>query len=361
MNQRGRMFSFSDWVFVFCALIMGGCLLTFPFLNHNNRALFYFLQKKYETAEKEWLFALSENVFSSFYRMNLALNYMLMTEPEKAIQEYEVTRNLLERAELHGQFFTRGKNEKKNILSLKEGKQERGSTEDNLNKNNPKENIVFYSLFNSAVSASQVEKREDALDFYQQALSLRSNSYEVKTNIELLVQNQKNQQQEKEEETKNQKNQQQNKEEEAKNQKNKKSDDSGEKEGSSNKDKEKNQQREKEKRENAGKEKSQKNIEKENKKDRSEKPNKSTQGGENKREDKKKFPDRENSGQDKKGRNKTNEEPELSTTRESKGEGQLLNTQQTEAILKAILDQENQIRKRRQQSRKKPSNVEKDW
>ena len=57
----------------------------------------------------------------------------------------------------------------------------------NASKNNEAE---FASLFNAAVSSSEVKQIDAALDFYQRALAIKPDSVEVKTNIELLTRSQ---------------------------------------------------------------------------------------------------------------------------------------------------------------------------
>ena len=158
--MKNRIFFPKDWFCIIIALVIIGALAVTPFLDKNYQAIFYMAQKKYATAEKLWLQALGENTFYSMYRMNLALNYMFWKQPERALKEYEVTRNLLQK-------------EKK--LSV---------------------DFSFFSFFNSALSQKGLQ---EALDFYQKALTFRPDSVEVKTNIELLMQAQSSKGQDKDE------------------------------------------------------------------------------------------------------------------------------------------------------------------
>lgn len=285
MKPRLLIFSYVDWLVVFSVVISGVFLLVYPFWSHNNQALFYMVQKKYEEAEKKWKKALSENAFSPFYRMNLALNYILWDQPEKAIQEYEVTKNLLEKV-----------------------------------NNSSKEEVLFYNFFNSAVAVTQKRDRKRALDFYQRALVPKPNSVEVKTNIELLVQAHKSSSQDEKKE----------------NSKSHLSDEQRKKEGDNKGEKNQNlQEDDKKKIGLAQKEDEQKQESKEENKEKN-----STSDEEN--QDKSQFDSQAG--------------PEH--TRYDK---QNLNKKQTEAILKAILEQEKKIRERRQRERKKNPVVEKDW
>ena len=316
IQKKARFFSVFDKVFILCALILILCLFFIPFLDRNNRALFYFFQKKYILAEQKWLSALSERAFSPFYRMNLALNYMLSERPEKSLKEHESLRTLIKNDSFSPSraFFKK----KKILYSLghKESQGKKHLKQGVLKPSVLKEDILFYSFFNSAVSALQKAELEKALRFYQQALIFRPQSLEVKTNIELLTAPLRT---------------------------------------ADRKDKQK-------------KNKKQKNNEQEKKK------NPSRKDSEKKEQDssgKKNEPSKE---QKKQGKQQKGEEGSLEPKQKGlKGEKQKpegssplrgrqkMDERQTEAILKAILNQENEIRKRRQKARKKPSNFKKDW
>ena len=152
MKPRALVFSYVDWLIVFGIIVSIVFLLIFPFQNDNNRAILYMAQKKYDKAEQKWREVLGKKSLFPFYRMNLALNYMLWEQPEKAIREHGVMKNLVEK----------------------------------INYPNEEE-ILFYNFFNSAMAATQKGDRKKALGFYQQALVSRAESLEVKTNIELLM------------------------------------------------------------------------------------------------------------------------------------------------------------------------------
>ena len=320
MRRRRRIFSIFDGCFIFTIVIVSGILLVTPFLNYNNRALFYFFQKKYGVAEEKWLKALSQNSFSPFYRMNLALNHILLTQSEKAIQEYQVTRNLIKNRRTSENFKIQSR-KNQNVSSVKK---------EEVEEYNQMDDILFYSFFNSAISAHQKGERERALAFYQKALNLRPPSLEVKTNIELLVQNQSSPQ----------KGQKENENSSKKNGKNQKDNQQGAK-------KQREKDAEQEKKEEKAADSGNKKEENKNKEQSGDKENeKSDQGV--KAQDKENKSQVDFSGdQDRRG-NRGNKE-------------QNLNPQQTEAILKAILDQERKIRERRHQEQKRPSSIEKDW
>ena len=292
MKPRLLVFSYTDWLIVCGVIILGIFLFIFPFWNYNNQAVLYMIQKKYEKAEQKWRQALGENSLFPFYRMNLALNYMLWEQPEKAIREYEVTKNLV-------------------------GK---------INYPN-KEEVLFYSSFNSAVAATQKGGRERAVDFYQQALVPRVESLEVKTNIELLIKesHSSSQDEKKESSQDDEKNQKEEEKESGESQ-----DDQENEQDSMNQEKEQQDQKEGEQ----SKDESEQNQGK---------------GEENKEEN------------PASGEENQSKSDDLQYQDSEERDKQKLNKTQTEAILKAILEQENKIRERRQRGQQKKPVVEKDW
>ncbi len=325
MKWSRRTFSFFDLCFIFAILTGIGFWFVFPFLNDNNQALFYFFQKKHVRAEQKWLKALSQNSFSPFYRMNLALNYILLTQSDKAIQEYEVTRNLM-KERVPSQSFQIQKQKNKNIPNR------------HKTQAHPIDDILFYTFFNSAISATQKGELVRTLDFYQKALGLRPRSHEVKTNIELLVQNSPT----------SQKQDEQKKEETASSKRN--------------------QDPQKDHQQGAKKEKGTKGQEN--------KPEEQSENGDKKREEQAKTENKEEGQNGQEERDKKKEQPNpggeaedeqekdslaSSEDRNNSSKKQKLNQRQTEAILKAILDQENKIRERRHQKENRPVPIEKDW
>ena len=332
-HKKMRVFSIFDKIFALCALVLVLCLLSIPFLDRNNRALFYFFQKKYALAEQKWLSALSEKAFSPFYRMNLALNYMLSNRPEKSLKEYESLRALIKKTPFSssaGSFFKKKKILYRNKKNLEQEKRQ---------KQTPLEqDILFYSFFNSAVSSLKKGELEQALRFYQKALSFRPHSVEVKTNIELLTAPIRQSNQEKEKKKKNnkpeQKNNKQQGNEDDKKEGNKQQ---GNKEGNEDDKKEGNKQQGKKEKSPSRKNSDKKKLHQE----------KDQQAGDGSLESKNKS---------------ESSKPDSQQQAPSSGRGrQKMSDRQTEAILKAILNQENEIRKRRQKARNKPSNIKKDW
>ncbi len=160
MKIKKFAFSIWDWWAFFSLLILIAFFIIFPFLNDNNQAIFYLGQKNYQKAQSLFLKGLEKDSFPPIYRMNLAFSYLLSKEYERSIQEYQ----LIVRFSKEGREF-------QNSLGAKQ--------------------TAFYSFFNSAVSASVNQKTEQALSFYQEALQFQPLSPEVKTNIELLLRNQK--------------------------------------------------------------------------------------------------------------------------------------------------------------------------
>ncbi|MDE0119957.1 MAG: hypothetical protein OXM55_08135 [Bdellovibrionales bacterium] len=334
MKWGRQTFSFFDICFIFITLTSIGFLLVFPFLNYNNQALFYFFQKKYGIAEQKWLSALSQNSFSPFYRMNLALNYILLTQSDKAIQEYEVTRNLM-KEKVPSQIFQIQKEKNQSTSHIKE--QKRDSSKQDETQSHKINDILFYTFFNSAISASQKGEPVQALDFYQKALGLRPHSREVKTNIELLVQNaptpQQQDDQKKEESDSSKKNEDHQEDHQQ----------GAKKEGA-----EEQENRKKDKSEDFDK-KSEEQAKTENKEE--------MQKGQEERDKKKEQQNSGGEAQDKKEKDPL----DFSKDRNNSSKRQQLDQRQTEAILKAILDQENKIRERRHQEEGRPSPIEKDW
>ena len=261
MKPRVLVFSYVDGLIVFGIILSIVFLLIFPFQNDNNRAVLYMAQKKYDKAEQKWREVLGKKPLFPLYRMNLALNYMLWEQPEKAIREQGVMKNLVEK----------------------------------INYPN-EEDILFYIFFNSAIAATQKGDRKEALGFYQQALVSRAESLEVKTNIELLMKESKS------------------------------SSGKDEKQGNPQGDEQKEQEGE-------GK------------------------GGENQKDKE----DQEEGGQSKEESEQNQEEGGQSKEESEESDKRNLNETQTEAILKAILEQEKKIRKRRQKGQQRKPIIEKDW
>ena len=332
MKLRLLALSVFDKCFICGVVIVIGVLFFIPFFNHNNRAIFYMALKQYEKAEKKWLHLLSENSFAPFYRMNLALNYMLFDQPDKAIREYELTRNLLKVATTKGRFKIQNQSKVKDDMLLNNSEEVKieAAQKEELYKNK----ILFYSFFNSAVASIQKGKRESALDFYQQALGLYSDSLEVKTNIELLAMGSQSSQ---------------NKEQNDKDKSEKKGNDEGK---DSVKSSSENQE------ENKKEESSSKKDKEDNEKD-----------GENEKGDKEsKKEDKEEEKQDSQeskddSSKKSDQSLSKSQLRRQNDENKKnVNEKQKEAILKAILEQEKKIRERRnQEGKRKSSPIEKDW
>ena len=134
--------------------------------------------KKYQKSKELLMKGLEDKPFFSLYRMNLAFNYLLAGEYETAIQEYQSVKRLKANSNLAP-------------ASKDASSQEPGTLENNNKKiPNKKEIEEFYIPFNSAVAATLKKDTDQALSFYQQALNEQPHSREVKTNIELLFQQQ---------------------------------------------------------------------------------------------------------------------------------------------------------------------------
>ena len=307
-------FSFYDGVFLSTLLALFAFLIAYPFLNDNNQAIIYMIQKKYQKAEKKWLKALSHNPFSPLYRLNLSLNYQLSEHTGKALQEQGVIQNF---------FSARAKGEKNSA-----GKQ-------------PISDILFFSFFNSAVAETQNNHIEQALNFYQRALSFKPLSLEVKTNIELLTKKQEGHKKgEGKSEPKNKGEAQEN---------NSSAGDKSHKE-------------------NGQKGQNQKDQEKDSDQKGGQGPEGETESLQDSQSESANKPKNLEAGT---GSANESENPQVdSQNQQSRGSGrdnhwqapdQELDEAQTSAILKAISEQEKQIKKRRQQRQKRSAPTEKDW
>lgn len=339
MKSRSLVFSVFDWCFICGVIVIIGSLFFIPFFDPNNRAILYMALKQYEKAEKKWVQVLSKDSFSSFYRMNLALNYILFNQPDKAIREYELTRNLLKLEATDGKFKIQKQSTLKNDLHTNESAKIKSEMVREDAIQDYKNKILFYSFFNSAVVSSQKGEVESALGFYQQALELYPNSLEVKTNIELL----------------SMKNPTSGDKEKNKKEQDKKKD-KGDKKGSS-----ENEQKDQNKGESSKKDEEQ-NKESDGKNDKKEQQDNQEKEDSNQEE---KQEEQQNAQGNNKGDATDKGDQDSSENQQGKqrnDEKQDVNARQKEAILKAILEQEKRIRKRRNQkeNRKSPP-IEKDW
>ena len=115
----------------------------------NNEANRHIENKNLAAAQKSYLQSLVYNRDSLTARLNIALTFELMGDRDKAEREYA------------------------SII------------EDPNFKNQPD---MFYAYFNWAKILGDLKRNDEALQAYQKALSFRPDSIEVKTNIELLLQ-----------------------------------------------------------------------------------------------------------------------------------------------------------------------------
>jgi tetratricopeptide (TPR) repeat protein len=113
----------------------------------NNQALKSFHKKNYRESQTLLMEALQDKESEPVARLNLALTFEALKEPEKAIKEYE------------------------RVIGSELSDDE----------------IRFYAFYNAGRIKQEQKKQEEALKFYQGALKLNPDSYEVKHNIELLL------------------------------------------------------------------------------------------------------------------------------------------------------------------------------
>ncbi len=351
MRPKIRLFSRVDWFFVISIVIMLTVLFSVPFWNINNRALFQMTQKKYEKAENSWRKALGKQPFSPLYRMNLAFNYMLWENPEKAIQEYTFTRKLMST-----------KNFSYRIKEDEKSKQKRIFLSGNGFSNS---NLKEKTFFNSAISAVTTGNIDKALNFYQQALYLNPESLKTKTNIELLITSNlsKNENADRKEEKKDKSEGAEQKPENQDNQNEK-----GESEENNNKQKESKESEQQEQNQDHQGEREEEQKKRNQSQQEQQEQNQGHQG-EREEEQKKRNQSSQNGGEQgnqEKAEHKgnpfnKNSKREYGNFKAGNRSNQKLNQKQTEVILKAILEQEKNIRERQQRERKRHPVVEKDW
>ena len=375
-------FSFFDWAFIGVGLVLIAFLIVYPFLNNNNQAIVYLIQKKHEKAENKWRKALEQKPFSSLYRLNLALNYQLGRQTAKSLQEYQVVQN----------FFLSNNREKTGERNLdRDFLNPMSITGESSTTIKTNSQYVFYSFFNSAVVETQKNHIQQALQFYQEALAFEPHSLEVKTNIELLTKKsqgnkksgkskQKNQEQQGQEGQEGQQEGQQGQEEQQGDQ-----DQEGQQEGQEEQegqqgdqeqqgqeeqDKE-GQEGQQERQDEEGQEVQQGDQEQQGQEGQDQKEQQGQEGQQGAQEQKDQQGqegqqgDQEQQGQEQGQLENSSESQKPSTghasTANPLGKNQNLDSAQIEAILQAISDQEQQIKKRRQRRRKTPSPKEKDW
>ena len=313
------VFSTFDWVFICIVILLSGLFLATPLFNYNNQAILYMVQKKYDQAEQKWLQALNKKSLIPFYRMNLALNYLLNNQVDKAIQEYTVTSNLVKQIKKQKRF----KEQPDSRLHGEDGSSREGGNPEKQQTSarhlldQYKKKVLFYSFFNSAIAATVKGEIKNILSFYQKALMVQPESLEVKTNIELLMNTNASSKNKKDSSQEADKKQKEDGEEEGEN---KKEEGESEKAGEPQNGESQNQDKEKDKN---------------NKKD-----------GDDDAKDEKK---------EKKGGGGDSEEQKGSSKKSS------IDKKQQEAILKAILEGEKKIRERRNKSGRDSSVIEKDW
>ena len=136
---------------ILVGLVFGGSVVQATPLEaywHNVQGLARFSQKSYYAAYQQFLQALDHDPFNAEILMNLALTFEVNEEYEKAEQAY------------------------KGALQF-------------IPESSP---LRFAGLFNLAGVLGKEKKIPEALSIYQAALTLRPDSLEVKTNIELLWQ-----------------------------------------------------------------------------------------------------------------------------------------------------------------------------
>ena len=347
MKPKLFVFSTFDICFMVSVIVLTGLLVITPLFNDNNQAFLYMLREKHDKAEQKWNYLINKEPFVPFYRMNLALNYLLNNQADRAIQEYMITSNLVRQIKKQERFkkqkdprfrgddiFQRDGDSRRNegLHGDDDSRRDDGfrgdrrhsrasGNPDKEKKQNPlnlyKKKVLFYSSFNSAVAATPKKEIREVLNFYQKALAFQPDSLEVKTNIELLIKSQKP----------------------PRNKGASQKSDQSQKEEKKNKEESKKEKKEGERK----KEGNQENQDKE--KEEKKHKQKSDDSGESKEK-------KEGAG--------------TSSSKKRKKEGQgdsknPIDKKKMEAILKAILEAEKKIRERRNKATRDSSVLEKDW
>ena len=351
-------FSFQDFLYLVLLVVFALGLIFLPFKNSNNRGVLFMLKKDYEKAGDELIKCLDSEEDKFLCRMNRAFNHFLLKQYEQSIQEYGIVESTA------------------------------------ANKN-----LLFFSAFNSALSAGSKGDRDLALKFYQKALLYRPESLEVKTNIELLLKEQKadqnNKRNEKEnkqkqdngekkgEEQKEQNGEEQGEEEQNGEEQKKDKKQSGEKQKKDSKETQKEgDSREKKKEEEQSGEKQKKDSEEKQKEEQRGSREKQKSGPKQDSEEQQAGAERKENSQealkDTRQKESRQEDPKDTRQKESRqedpkdmdlagkaqarsSEAQQLSDKQIQAVLKSILEQEKQIRKKQQKHQSRSSLLEKDW
>ncbi len=108
-----------------------------------------FAKQSYQAAADKYVEALRYDPFQAETHLNLGLSFELLQQADKALQSYQQAEKLAQ---------------------------------------SPK--VKFMALFNQAQLLGKAKKVDEALDLYQRSLEIMPSSKEVKTNIELLIQDQ---------------------------------------------------------------------------------------------------------------------------------------------------------------------------
>lgn len=140
------------FIALFCLLVAGAVILgsglSIQSIELNNEAVENLNEENSYFAYKKIVTALEDDPFNPYIQINLGLAFLLNKEHDKAIKIFSsVARSAENNSELK-----------------------------------------FQALFNAGVASAQSGKISLALEYYQQALEIKPDSQEVKTNIELLWQ-----------------------------------------------------------------------------------------------------------------------------------------------------------------------------
>ena len=163
MKQRKSKFMIMTMAFLLCSC--GSDLPDLRAIKINNSTAKKFKDQSLDESQRGYLEAMKQEPFQEEIHLNLGSVYEALKDPEKALRLYKNVEQLYA--------------EKKPLFTNKY-----------LQFLNPPHSplLLFFSYFNQAQLLARDNKIDEALEKYQQALLIVPDSKEVKTNIELLIQ-----------------------------------------------------------------------------------------------------------------------------------------------------------------------------
>lgn len=164
----------NSYLLIVMCLFLSACDSGFPdirAIRTNNQTAKKFKDQSLEESQTGFLDAMRLEPFQEEIHLNLGTTYEVLKDQDKALRLYKNAEELFAK--------------KKPIF-----------TQQLFNFLNPNHSlmVLFIAYFNQAQLLARENKIDEALEKYQQALGINPDSKEVKTNIELLLQQKQNQQ-----------------------------------------------------------------------------------------------------------------------------------------------------------------------